>query len=117
MNVHKFVAEYGIDKVKQVLRSAYTHCVYVETPTHFNIEESVLVHENDFKEICESCVDLKGLKQVVESIYMVGDFGTLDKAKKYTVSDYTAPEVKYRLEKAIADYELVESFKSEVRNG
>lgn len=122
MNVHKFVAEKGVEEAKLVLRSAYTHCVYVKTPTHFDIEESVLVHENDLKEICEPYVDLKELKQVVESLDMVAKHGGLFRSKcqieeggydfewygengEFGFTDLNV------LEKAIADYELVESYK------
>lgn len=113
MNAHKFVAEKGIDEAKRVLRSAYTHCVYVETPTHFDIEESVLVHENDFKEICESHVDLKELKQVVESVEIVQRSGGFESVKA-VITNYRASGdiVTFSsLEKRLADCELVKSYK------
>lgn len=110
MNAHKFVAEHGIEEAKRVLELASDAWAYdAEQDCFFDgsdLQDGYLI------EHCNGCFLVEELKQMVDSIYMVGDFGTLDKAKKYAVSDYTAPEVKHRLEKAIADYELVESYKS-----
>ena len=77
MNATDFIKQHGVEKAREVLLSAYTHCIYVETPTHFDVNENVLVHEIDFKEMHESYVDLKKLKRLVESVDLVKKHGGL----------------------------------------
>ena len=45
------------------------------------------------------------LKRLVESHELVKEHGTIERAKEYANSPYTAPEVKERLKQAIADVE------------
>ena len=45
------------------------------------------------------------LKRLVESHELVKEHGTIEHAKEYANSPYTAPEVKERLKQAIADVE------------
>lgn len=45
------------------------------------------------------------LKRLVESHELVKEHGTIERAKEYANSPYTAPEVKERLKQAIADME------------
>ncbi len=46
------------------------------------------------------------LKRLVESHELVKEHGTIERAKEYANSPYTAPEVKERLKQAIADVEI-----------
>ncbi|MGL2960173.1 hypothetical protein ACSVHA_07490 [Acinetobacter baumannii] len=52
-------------------------------------------------------VMLSDLKRLVESIYLVLEHYTVERAKIYADSPYIAPEVKQALERAIADYESI----------
>ncbi|WP_151778486.1 hypothetical protein [Acinetobacter brisouii] len=45
------------------------------------------------------------LKRLVESHELVFEHGSIDRARKYADSPYTAPEIKVVLDKAIADVE------------
>lgn len=45
------------------------------------------------------------LKRLVESHGLVKEHGTIERAKEYANSPYTAPEVKERLKQAIEDVE------------
>lgn len=49
------------------------------------------------------------LKRLVESIYLVKEHCTLERAEKYADSPYTAPEIKVCLLDAIADYKSIYS--------
>ena len=59
------------------------------------------------KEQLPKLIVLDELKRLVESVYLVKEHYTLDRAKIYAASPYTAPEIKERLEQAIADYESI----------
>lgn len=48
---------------------------------------------------------LDDLKRLIESHELVKEHGTIERAKEYANSPYTAPEVKERLKQAIADVE------------
>lgn len=128
MKAHKFVADFGIERAKAVLGECESFkCV--EKPTHFDIDLDIFIHEKDFVELDESDVDLSELKQVVDSIEIVKEKGGLTLTKglldlgKHLAdwmekgSEKMPPNKPdktnlIRCEKAIADYELVESFKS-----
>lgn len=50
-------------------------------------------------------IDAVGLRRLVESHELVKEHGSLERAKMYTESIYTAPEVVERMKQAIADVE------------
>ena len=119
MNAHKFVAEHGIDEAKRVLEGVSDQCKII------NISCGEY-----FEEPCECCkaneVLISELKQVVESVEIVDSYGGITKAKAYMTryfklngafrKDYpkTGKFITKQmsdLDKAIADYELVESHK------
>ena len=115
MNAHKFVAEKGVEEAKRVLSGA------PDWATHF---DGYLYSEKQFH---GSCISLSELKQVVESVEIVKELGSLKSAKAnvremYVDSscDYVHPgaglyDYKHlkigRVIKAIADYELIDSYK------
>ncbi|MDT1823482.1 hypothetical protein FPK54_29225, partial [Acinetobacter baumannii] len=47
------------------------------------------------------------LKRLMESVALVIEHYTVERAKIYANSPYTAPEVKQALERAIVDYESI----------
>lgn len=128
MNAHKFIALHGLESAKSAVTSApdktATHWEFRKTPNYYSIDFQTWFHEGEWhdsdcqteEELIDSygedfVVNLSELKQVVASIYVIKDLLTLDRARKYAESEYTAPEVADRVLKAITDYELVESYK------
>lgn len=108
MNAHKFVAEKGIDEAKRVLEGA---------PKNSNWFQEKGKYSNDLfscnHEIYGEAVMLSELKQVVESLDTINQLCGLDPAKHTMV---IAKEIGYtsdyeHIKRAIADYELVESYK------
>ncbi|WP_151753049.1 hypothetical protein [Acinetobacter soli] len=108
MNAHKFVAEKGIDEAKRVLSRA---------PKKSNWFQEKGKYSNDLfscnHEVYGEAVMLSELKQVVESLDTIDRLFGLDQAK-HTMK--IAKEIGYtsdyeQIKQAIADYELVESYK------
>ena len=97
MNAIEFVKKFGSCEARSVLLKSKYHYevdVYlVDTKefTHIAIQPS----END------PFVSLTDLKQIVDACELVMEHGSVAHAKNYVESDYTAPEVKEFLLKAI----------------
>lgn len=126
MNAHKFVAEKGIDEAKRVLKKAphsaslyritpQGNCLYYKIENHEYQVYFPLSDEWWMSSIQESSEfsDLSELKQVVESLDTIDRLFGLDQAK-HTMK--IAKEIGYtsdyeQIKQAIADYELVDSFK------
>lgn len=92
MNAIKFIKEHGVDKAREVVEGAPDLAEYYSTI------------DGEYYRIELHAVNLRHLKRLVDSIYLVKEHYTLERAKKYADSPYTAPEIKERLEQAIADY-------------
>lgn len=111
-NAHKFVADHGVEAVKQAIEEANAYGGdWIDTKTlefkkHIPSSDSVFIGE---------------LKQVVESVGIVEAIGGLEKAKQFVDAQYYTIEQMlmmkhsglraHHVEKAIADYEHVESIK------
>ncbi|WP_394651381.1 hypothetical protein [uncultured Acinetobacter sp.] len=133
MNAHKFVAEHGIEEAKRVLEGTpceATHFEFIKTAIYMqfcggewfwlntNCNEWLLDYPNGITE--RQC--LKELKQVVESLDIVAKHGGLFCLKCQIEKggydfewygengEFGFTELNV-LKKAIADYELVESYK------
>lgn len=109
MNAHKFVAEHGIDESKRVLNLAPQNSNY----RYYSVDigNSNSGWHVDYR---ANCIDLVELKQVVESLDTIDRLFGLDQAKHTMV---IAKEIGYtsdyeQIKQAIADYKLVESYKS-----
>lgn len=127
MNAIKFIQQHGVDKAREVVEGAPTlYCDF--DPYDSSYMSQVHQHEwemwkEDIKrwDVCEWDVDVSDyilvsdLKRLVESVELVKEHYTLDRAKSYAESPYTAPEIKERLEQAIADY--AEIYKCTYCNG
>lgn len=108
MNAHKFVAERGIERARDVVELAPENSNY----RYYSVDigNSNSGWHVDYR---ANCIDLKELKQVVESLDTINQLCGLDPAKHTMViakeigftSDYE------QIKQAIADHELVESFK------
>lgn len=109
MNVHKFVAEKGIDKAKRVLEGAPDWAVFWISRDQYH--GNIISFPNMTGHYS---IKLSELKQVVESVEIVDRLFGLDQAKHTMV---IAKEIGYtsdyeQIKQAIADYKLVESYKS-----
>lgn len=126
MNAHEFVAERGVEEAKRVLEKAphsasfyritpQGNCLYYKIENHEYQVYFPLSDEWWVSSIQESSEfsDLSELKQVVESLDTIDRLFGLDQAK-HTMK--IAKEIGYssdyeQIKQAIADYELVESYK------
>lgn len=108
MNAHKFVAEHGIEEANRVLSGA---------PKNSNWFQEKGKYSNDLfscnHEIYGEVVMLSELKRVVESVEIVERSGGFDlvKAEIKNYRDSGDISTFSSLEKRLADYELVESYK------
>lgn len=95
MNAIKFIKEHGVEKAREVVEGAPELAEYYSTI------------DGEYYRIEINAVNLKQLKRLVESIYLVKEHYTLDRAIEYANSQYTAPEIKVCLLDAIADYKSI----------
>lgn len=120
MNAHKFVAEHGMDGAKRVLDNAPSNAESFRDGYYFRTKPEFQFHngfhsvwnltDNDgawFKKDGFDPVLINDLKIIIESIRLVEQFGGLDKAKLLI----NHKKGMSYLKQAIADYELVESYK------
>ena len=121
MDATQFIKEYGVEKAREVVGGApdktATHYVFREIPSYYSVEFQSWYHDGEWwdsdchteQDLIDSygedyVVSLSDLKRLVESIYLVKEHCTLERAEKYADSPYTAPEIKVCLLDAIADY-------------
>lgn len=97
MNAIQFIKEKGVEKAREVVAT------YHGIPSYTFKEKTERGYSS-----CKS-VDLDDLKRLVESVYLVKEHHTLDRAIEYANSQYTAPEIKVCLLDAIADYKAIYS--------
>ena len=103
MNAIKFIKLYGLHSARVTVEDAQENTHYCTEAGYYSIKLDVTY------EPCPDCVCLSELKRLVESVDLVKEHYTLDRAIEYANSPYTAPEIKERLEQAIADYESIYS--------
>lgn len=134
MNAHKFVAEKGIDEAKRVLSGAPKNAVYYRDMDSVCSPNEILyyawfggallvkdqekgwiksIYHTGSEYILDQLEKVEELKQVVESVEIIDRLFGLDQAK-HTMK--IAKEIGYtsdyeQIKQAIADYELVESYK------
>ena len=95
MNAIKFIQQHGVEKAREVVSGAPELAEYYSTI------------DGEYYRIEINAVNLKQLKRLVESVYLVKEHHTLDRAIEYANSQYTAPEIKVCLLDAIADYRSI----------
>ena len=78
MKANEFVKKFGLEYAKHILN-----------------EDSVILVDLDYTH----------LKHIIESYELVKEHGSLERAKMYAESMYTAPEVVERMKQAVADVE------------
>ena len=94
-NAIQFIKEHGVEKARKVVEGAPELAEYYSTI------------DGEYYRIEINAVNLKQLKRLVESVYLVKEHNTLDRAIEYANSAYTTPEIKVCLLDAIADYRSI----------
>ena len=99
MNAIEFVKKFGFESAVKVLKSAPV------SATSYRVSENNQLGLGGLYgrvENINGCIlSLCDLKQIVDEFDFVMEHGSVEHAKKYAESDYTAPEVKQFLLKAI----------------
>ncbi|EPC2247841.1 TPA: hypothetical protein ACGIJQ_000264 [Acinetobacter baumannii] len=100
MKPEQFIREYGVDKARELLNADS------DFKTYCLIDKSFW---GESEGTCSFCVDLDGVKRLVESIDLVESWGGIDDVKLYDLSHCkNRPEsAGYKLLQAIADYESI----------
>ncbi|HFG2492489.1 TPA: hypothetical protein ACNH5N_003162 [Acinetobacter baumannii] len=97
-NAIAFIQVHGLKKAKRIIDESpdWAKSYYEPTGQYQDQEWSD-----------EMSVGIEDLKRLVESVALVIEHYTVERAKIYANSPYTAPEVKQALERAIADYKSI----------
>ena len=101
MNAINFIKQHSIEKAREVVDNHHG-CYMPEVFKYWSEQLQDYVLAPKYASFLVS-----DLKRLVESIYLVKEHYTLERAKKYADSPYTAPEIKERLKQTIADYESI----------
>lgn len=124
MKAIDFIKKHGVEKARGVVDGApdktATHYVFRKIPSYYSIEFQSWYHDGEWwdsdchteQDLIDSygsdfVLSLSDLKRLVESVHLVKEHYTLDRAIEYANSQYTAPEIKVCLLDAIADYKSI----------
>lgn len=123
MNAHKFVAEKGIDEAKRVLNESPSNAQSYQDGYYFRTTPEFLFHNGHhhwnmttnngqyFKDRGFDPILISELKQVVESVKLINRYGGLKVAKNLHCDEFWDNRNYERLQTAIIDCELIESYK------
>ena len=100
MNAIQFIKEHGVEKAREVVEGAPKWAMSI------NFNNGMYYSRMEHK---KGDTFLYDIKRLVESVYLVKEHHTLDRAIEYANSQYTAPEIKVCLLDAIADYKSIYS--------
>ncbi|WP_088459403.1 hypothetical protein [Acinetobacter soli] len=121
MNAHKFVAGNGIEKATRVLNESPSNAQSYQDGYYFRTTPEFLFHNGHhhwnmttnngqyFKDRGFDPILISELKQVVESVNKINDFGGIGLANLIDQSTYGE---NLDLDRAIADYKLVQAYKN-----
>ncbi|WP_336147105.1 hypothetical protein [Acinetobacter soli] len=121
MNAHKFVAGNGIEKATRVLNESPSNAQSYQDGYYFRTTPEFLFHNGHhhwnmttnngqyFKDRGFDPILISELKQVVESVNKINDFGGVGLANLIDQSTYGE---NLDLDRAIADYKLVQAYKN-----
>ena len=98
MNAIQFIQQNGVEKARKVINGA------PEWAMSINFNNGMYYSRMEHK---KGDTFLYDIKRLVESVYLVKEHHTLDRAIEYANSQYTAPEIKVCLLDAIADYKSI----------
>lgn len=115
MKANEFVKKFGLVASRNTLK-APIHSTHIRSDFEyfsnrlpgakgwfkFDDVSDCWIDENPY---LKDVVKLKAIQRLVESHEMIKEHGSIDRAKMYAESIYTAPEVVERLKQAIADVE------------
>lgn len=105
MKANEFVKNHGWKLVKDLIERGKEQ-THVSNDSRMMIDAERYIRECPwFADDVDEMVSLVDLKRLVESYGLVQEHGSLERARKYANSPYTAPEIKGVLDKAIADVE------------
>lgn len=108
MKPEQFIRDYGIERTKELIKDPLhpkmTHVS--DDGRHWVNEHNKNLDENIRKQL-PSLIRLEDLKRLVESLDLVLEHYTVERAEIYANSAYTAPEIKVCLLDAITDYESI----------
>ncbi len=119
--VHKFVAEHGIEKAKRVLNGSPSNAQSYQDGYYFRTTPEFLFHNGHhhwnmttnngqyFKDRGFDPISISELKQLVELVNKINDFGGIGLANLINQSTYSE---NLDLDRAIADYKLVQAYKN-----
>ncbi|MHA3117293.1 hypothetical protein E0H86_07350 [Acinetobacter sp. ANC 4635] len=100
MKANEFVKNFGWDEAR-IFTNSYAGDI--DTAFKFLKVKDKSIQMNDGS--IEYDFHIDDLKRLVESHELVFEHGSIDRARKYADSPYTAPEIKVVLDQAIADVE------------
>ena len=100
MKANEFVKKYGLNKAKVLLSTQGKTIANLKSE---HTAEQLKEYQGYI--VSDDLMSLVELKRLVESHELVIEHGSIDRAKMYAESIYTAPEVVERLKQAIADVE------------
>ncbi|WP_179995626.1 hypothetical protein [Acinetobacter sp. YH16053] len=95
MKANEFVKKFGWLRAKQILK-------YSDDSHRYFIADGI---STTYSKYGDGFYSLADLKRLVESHELVKEHGSLERAKMYAESMYTAPEVVERMKQAVADVE------------
>lgn len=95
MKANEFVKKFGWLRAKQILK-------YSDDSHRYFIADGI---STTYSKYGDGFYSLADLKRLVESHGLVKEHGSLERAKMYAESMYTAPEVVERMKQAVADVE------------
>ena len=107
MNAINFIKQNGVEKAREVVSGAPEGATHLSDDACHYVNADFKPLPAHIKERLPKLVDLSDIKRLVESVYLVKEHCTLERAEKYANSPYTAPEIKVCLLDAIADYRSI----------
>ena len=107
MNATDFIKQHGVDKAREVLSGAPDGATHLSDDACHYVNADFKPLPTHIKEQLPKLIVIEHLKRLVESVYLVKEHHTLDRAIEYANSQYTAPEIKVCLLDAIADYRSI----------
>lgn len=99
MNAVEFVKKYGFLISRELLNECPKYCDYLSDKGFYKITREDQLTEHHVKK--------SDLKILLDQYWSVMEHGSIERAKKYAESPYTAPEIKDVLLKAIEMVEII----------
>ena len=107
MNAIQFIQQNGVEKAREVLSGAPDGATHLSDDACHYVNADFKPLPTHIKEQLHKLIVIEHIKRLVESVYLVKEHHTLDRAIEYANSQYTAPEIKVCLLDAIADYRSI----------